>query len=78
MHRTAPPDQLEAEALIRDALGEPVDISGMTTEKIFTTQAAILGYAIQKLALGEPDVKELILESERIAFEQGWKPPLAE
>lgn len=77
VHSTAPPDQREAEALIRDVLGEPVDISGMTTAKIFTTHAAILGGVVLKLALREPDIRQLILESERIAFEQGWNPPLA-
>jgi hypothetical protein len=78
VQRTSPPDQLEAEVLIRDALGEPVDIGGISAGKIFTTHAAILGFAIQKLALGESDIKQLILESERIAFKQGWNPPLAE
>ena len=77
VQRTAPPDQLEAEALIRDALGESVDISGMRPTKIFTTRSAILAYAVLKLALPESDVRQLILESEKIAFEQGWKPPLA-
>lgn len=78
VHSTTPPDQLEAEALIRDGLGEDVDISGIGRMKIFTTHGAILGYAIRKLALSEPDIRKLILESERIAFEKGWNPPLAE
>jgi hypothetical protein len=78
VHTTAPPDQLESEALIRDALGESLDISGMRPLKIFTTRAAILAGAVLKIPLRESDVRQLILEGERIAFEQGWNPPLAE
>jgi hypothetical protein len=37
----------------------------------------ILGYASVKLALSDDDIRNLILESERLAFERGWKPPLA-
>jgi hypothetical protein len=74
----APPDQLVAEALIRDALGDPdVDISDINSGEILMTHGAILLYAARKLELDEPDIKQLILDGERIAFEQGWNPPLA-
>jgi len=56
--------------LIRDVLGEPVDIGRISAGKVFTMHAAILGFAIQKLALGESDIKQLILESERIVFKK--------
>jgi hypothetical protein len=55
-----------------------VVISDIGRENIFNAYVAILGYTVKKLALNEDDIRKLIIESERIAFEKGWKPPLAE
>jgi hypothetical protein len=79
VHSTTPPDQLEAESLIRAALGDhDVVVSDINSMNIFTAYGAILGHATQRLALSEDDIRKLIRESERLAFEQGWKPPLAD
>jgi len=74
-----PPDELETEALIRQTLGEPdVVISDISPENRFRIRGATLVYAVKKLALDVDDIRQLILESEQLAFERGWKPPLAE
>jgi hypothetical protein len=48
VHSQTPPDQLETEVLIRDGLGEDVNISGIGSGKIFTIHVAVLGYVIRK------------------------------
>jgi hypothetical protein len=37
----------------------------------------VAGGACLKLGLGEAAIDQMIVEGERIAFEQGWHPPLA-
>lgn len=79
LHDAPPPGQLETEALIRAALGDPdVMISDIDSGNTFNAYIAILGYICRKLVLSENDIRNLILESESMAFEQGWKPPLAD
>jgi hypothetical protein len=79
IHSTAPPDQLEAEALIRASLGDQdVVVGDISSGKKLLVHITVLGYAVRNLALGEDDIRQLILESEQLAFERGWKPPLAE
>jgi hypothetical protein len=70
--------QLEMEAVIRSALGEPdVDISGIIPPVLMEIRIAALGYAILKLGLSQPDIAKLIVEAENVAFKQGWNPPLS-
>jgi hypothetical protein len=74
-----PPGQLEMEAIIRGALGEPdVDTSGIIPPIIFEVEIAVTGYAIRKLSLSQTEIDRLIVEAENIAFERGWNPPLAD
>jgi hypothetical protein len=79
IHSITPPDQLESEALIRSALGDTdVVLSDIDSGHMFGAYTMILGYASIKLTLSDDDIRNLILESERLALERGWKPPLAE
>lgn len=75
----APPSgQLEMEAVIRAALGEPeVDLSGIPRPMAWGIQIVAMGYAVRVLAMAEPEVDQLLVEAERIAFERGRHPPLA-
>jgi hypothetical protein len=71
-----PYGQLEIEAVIRAALGETeIDLSGMPRPLVFEIQIACSGYAVLVLKLAEPDVTQLLVAAERIAFERGWNPP---
>jgi len=74
---TPPPDQLVCKALIRDALGDKVDYTNISVEKMFFAQWVIAGMAVVSLGLGEAAIDEMILEGERRAFDGGWHPPLA-
>jgi hypothetical protein len=71
--------QLEMEAVIRAALGEAdVDTSGIIPPDIFEIEGAMVAVAIRKLGLSQPEIDQLLVEAENIAFERGWNPPLAE
>jgi hypothetical protein len=71
--------QLEMEAVIRSALGETdIDTSGIIPPDVFEIQGVMVGAAIRKLGLSQPEIDQLLVEAENIAFERGWNPPLAE
>ena len=71
--------QLETEALIRAALGETdVDLSGISRGKRFSIRGPAAVLAIERMGFGEVEVDQLITEAERITFERGWHPPLAQ
>lgn len=73
-----PIDQREAEMLIREALGTAeVNISDIDPGQKFVLTSMIAGTASMVLDLDETAVNEIITESERLAFEHGWKPRLA-
>ncbi len=78
MHGPEVPDQLESEALIRAALGDPdVVIRGIEFSNILSIHTLVLISAAQRLGMSESEITQLVVDSERIAFERGWKPPLA-
>jgi hypothetical protein len=78
IHSATPPDQLEAEAVIRAALGEKdIVTDDIRPAEEFNINGLIVGQITRKLRFSEADIDELIADSERIAFEQGWNPPLA-
>jgi hypothetical protein len=72
------PGQLKVEAVIRSALGEAdVVIDDIKPPELLHIRGAIVTYLF--IILGAKfSVDELITEAENIAFERGWKPPLAD
>jgi len=74
----APPiDRSMAENLIREAMGEPgVEENNTPPQQRYLLQVLMAGLASLHLELGESAVDEIITDSERLAFERGWKPPL--
>jgi hypothetical protein len=73
-----PPGRLEAEALIRAALGDQdVVINGISTLDGFTAQAAVFVDIALRLRLDETAIDQLIVRAENIAVERGWHPPVA-
>lgn len=73
-----PLDQLKAQAVIRSALGEAdVIIGDITPAQRFNMRIAVTVLVTGKLGLEEAAIDQLIVDSERIAFERGWHPPLA-
>jgi hypothetical protein len=74
-----PISQLEAEAVIRSALGEDdVDISDLRRVTLFNVRSIVTVRICLRLGLGDKEVNQLIADAERTAFERGWKPPLAD
>jgi hypothetical protein len=72
------PLQNVMEEIIRAALGyNDVSLEGIASTKLFMAQGFTVGYAYFKLEMEEKEVARLIAEAERIAFGQGWNPPLA-
>jgi hypothetical protein len=70
-------DRLEVEALIRKALGEDeIGTKSIGNGKKFILRIWITGAVVFLLNLDEATVDETITDSELLAFEQGWKPPL--
>jgi hypothetical protein len=70
-------DRLKAENLIREAMGEPgVEETDASPRQKYLLQGLMAGLASLHLKLGEGTVDEMITDSERLAFERGWKPPL--
>ena len=71
------PGQLKVEAVIRAALGEAdVVIDDIKPPELLHIRGAVVAYLF--IILGAKfSVDELIIEAENIAFERGWKPPLA-
>lgn len=71
-------DQLKIETVIKAALGEKdVAIADIRRTDQFHIRAAVASIATRKLKFTEKDIDHLIVESERLAFERGWNPPLA-
>lgn len=74
----SPVDPLKAESMIRDALGEPdIDVKNIDPGQQFRLRYLIAVTAISLLESDEAAIDEIITDSERIAFERGWKPPIA-
>jgi len=72
-----PVDRLNATMLIRNALGESeIEVSKIDSGQRFVLRALAAATAAYILDLDEAAVDEIITDSERIAFERGWKPPL--
>lgn len=72
-----PVDQVKAAALIRETLGESVPAVGdIDPGQKFVLRFMLAGTAAFVLDLDEAAVDEIITDSERIAFERGWKPPI--
>lgn len=70
-------DRLEAEAVVREALGETgIDTRGINRARKFVLRGMTAGIGALIIELGEASVDEIIVDSERMAFEQGWKPSL--
>jgi hypothetical protein len=79
IHSVAPPGQLETEAVIRSALGE----TDVVTDDIkplqkYVIRISVLGLIRILLGWDEATVDQRIVEGERMAFERGWNPPLAD
>ncbi|MBO0806844.1 MAG: hypothetical protein J2P32_00880 [Actinobacteria bacterium] len=73
-----PLDQLKGEAIIRSALGEAdVVIGDLTPAQKLNMRIAVTALVTGKLGLDEAAIDQLIADSERIAFDRGWHPPLA-
>jgi hypothetical protein len=73
-----PLDQLKAEAVIRSALGDAdVVIGDITSAQKLHLRISVITLLTFKLDLDEPAIDKLIIDSERIASERGWHPPLA-
>jgi hypothetical protein len=72
-------DQLKAETLIRSALGEvTIDRSGISSGERYILQGVLAGSGVFVMGVvEEAAVNEIIAEGELVAFERGWKPPLA-
>jgi hypothetical protein len=72
-----PVDRLQAENLIREAMGEPgVEEKNASPQQKYVLRLMMAGMAALHLELDEGVVDEMITDSERLAFERGWKPPL--
>jgi hypothetical protein len=72
-----PHGQLEIEAVIRHALGEKVDVSGIDAGVAYQVQGIVTAIIAWETRLTESQVDELITEGERMAFAHCWNPPLA-
>jgi len=73
-----PLDQLKTEAVIRWALGKAdVVTDDITAGQQFWMRTAAVTLLTIRLQLDEAGIDQLIIDSERIALERGWHPPLA-
>ena len=78
IHSTTPPDQHVCEAIIRDAFRDQnVDFTNVSLGEMMQAQVAIAGMAVRNLGLDEAAIDEMIVEGERLAFDDGQHPPLA-
>ena len=72
-----PVDRSLAEGLIREAMRKPgADGKNASPQRKFVLRGLMTGLASLHLELDEGVVDEIIVDSERLAFERGWKPPL--
>jgi hypothetical protein len=78
IHSTTPPGQHVCEAIIRDAFRDKsVDFTNVSLGEMMHAQVAIAGTAVLNLGLDEAAIDEMIVEGERLAFNDGRHPPLA-
>jgi hypothetical protein len=72
-----PIDRLKTEMLIREAIEEPgVEVKDIRLAHKFVLEGLMAALAAFQLELSESTVDGIITDSERLAFERGWKPPL--
>src|ERR1700733_4859419 len=72
-----PIDRPQAEMLIREMIGEPnAEAKEISRYQRFVLQGIVGPLAAFRLELDEGSVDEIIVDSERLAFERGWHPPL--
>jgi hypothetical protein len=72
------PGHLEMERVVRVALGDrSATLDSIRPSVLLAIRDRLILVAHLKLAWSESDVDALIADAERIAFERGWKPPLA-
>jgi hypothetical protein len=72
-----PIDRRKAEMLIREMIGEPnVEAKDIPRSQRFVLQGMMAPLAAFLLELDEGSVDEIIVDSERLAFERGWHPSL--
>ena len=67
---------IEAEMLIRDALGEAVPIGEISLDAIVTTHLLVFASLVDELALSDDEVDALIVEAEDRAGALGHPPAL--
>jgi hypothetical protein len=69
--------QQNAAAVIRSALGETIELSGIRPGQLYLARTTTIYFAAKKLRLPAGEVDALLREAERVAFERGWHPALA-
>jgi hypothetical protein len=73
----APIDRPKTEMLVREMIGEPnAEAKDISRSQRFVLQGMMAPLAAFRLKLDEGSVDEIIVDSERLAFERGWHPPL--
>ncbi|HEY1622729.1 MAG TPA: hypothetical protein VGG16_02935 [Streptosporangiaceae bacterium] len=73
-----PANRGQTQAIIQAGFWDPgAAISGLTPLRLMVMRGLVFIYACASLRMHERAVHRLIVEAERIAFEQGWNPPLA-
>lgn len=71
-------DLLEMEAVYRSALGEAnIDLSDIKLVVLDKIRNFMVAFIILKEGWPESEIRDLMVEAERITFERGWHPPLA-
>jgi hypothetical protein len=71
--------RLKTEAVIRSTLGEAdVDTTGITSGERFQMYLLSIPMTRRGVKFTEKEADQLIVEAERIAFDRGWHPPLAD
>jgi hypothetical protein len=71
--------RLKTEAVIREALGEAdVDTSGIRKGERFNIHLISIAMTRGGIKFTEKEADQLVVEAERIAFDRGWHPPLAD
>jgi hypothetical protein len=69
---------LEIEAVYRSALGEDnIDLSGIKPVNLDKIRGGLVAMIAVRQGWPESEVRDLIIEAERITFDCGWQLPLA-
>jgi hypothetical protein len=72
-----PIDRRKEEMLVREMIGEPnAEAKNISRSQKLLLQTMTAPSAAFILALDGGSVDEIIVDSERLAFERGWHPPL--